>query len=99
MYKTTLSIFFFIAIIVNISFGQGQLPSVYSKYNIGDVNYSPLIRNNAMGGVSYTLISNNNVNFVNPAGVGNIDTLTFIFDFGVNGGVRQYSTSDPAKNI
>lgn len=99
MYKTTFSIFFFIAIIVNISLGQGQLPSVYSKYNIGDVNYSPLIRNNAMGGVSYTLISNNNINFVNPAGIANIDTLTFIFDFGVNGGLRQYSTSDPARNI
>lgn len=98
MYRL-LSIIFFITIFANLSFSQGQLPSAYSKYSIGDVNYSPLIRNNAMGGVSYTLISNNNINFVNPAGIANIDSLTFIFDFGINGGLRQYSISDPTKNI
>ena len=89
--------YFYITIIFvifsTILHAQGKVGSPYSRYSIGEVNYAPLIRNNAMGGLGYTLISNNTVNFVNPAGIANIDTLTFIFDFGLNGGVRQYSTA------
>lgn len=94
-----------IIIIVTITFfsgnvsAQGSVGSPYSRYSIGEVNYSPLIRNNAMGGIGYTIISNNNVNFVNPAGIANIDTLTFIFDFGMNGGVRQYCSSEPKISL
>jgi hypothetical protein len=80
-------------------FSQGQVGSPYTRYSIGDINCQPLIRNNAMGGLSYTLISNNNINFVNPAGIANIDTLTFIFDFGLNGGVRTYSILNPESSI
>ena len=81
--------------LVSVSvFAQGNVGSPYSRYSIGEINYSPLIRNNAMGGLGYTIVSNNNVNFVNPAGIANIDTLTFIFDFGMNGGVRKYQSDD-----
>ena len=74
---------------------QGRVGSPYTRYGIGDINNSTLIRNNSMGGLSYTLPYHDNINFINPAGTGGIDSLTFIFDFGVNGGARMYQIENP----
>jgi hypothetical protein len=97
MYK----LFFSAIIILSVStaiFAQGRVGSPYTRYGIGDINNSTLIRNNAMGGLSYTLPRSNCVNYVNPAGTSSIDTLTFIFDFGINGGLRQYSIENPTSS-
>lgn len=94
MYK----LFFTVLLVFSVTlsaFSQGKIGSPYSRYGLGDVNSSPLIRNNAMGGLSYTLPYKGNVNYINPAGVAGIDTLTFIFDFGLVGGVRAYSINNP----
>lgn len=77
---------------------QGRVGSPYTRYGIGDVTTSTLTRNNSMGGVSYTLPYNNGINYINPAAVADIDTLTFIFDFGLNGGVRMYSIDEPSSS-
>ena len=75
-----------------ICLAQGRVGSPYTRYGLGDVNQNSLIRNNAMGRTSYTLPYNNGINFINPALVSQIDTMTFIFDFGFNGGIRTYKT-------
>jgi hypothetical protein len=94
MYKYFVSTLIIIAI-ATIASAQGRVGSPYTRYGIGDINGNTLIRNNSMGGLSYTLPYNNGINFVNPAGTGKIDSLTFIFDFGLNGGFRSYSISNP----
>lgn len=94
MYKFFISTLIIIAIAITAS-AQGRVGSPYTRYGIGDINGNTLIRNNSMGGLSYTLPYNNSINFVNPAGTGEIDSLTFIFDFGLNGGFRSYSISNP----
>lgn len=76
-------------------FSQGRVGSPYTRYGIGDIYNSTLVRNLSMGGLSYVLPYNNDLNFINPAGTGQIDTLTFICDFGLNGGFRKYSILEP----
>jgi len=95
MYKLFLSLIVFLSVSSAI-IAQGRVGSPYTRYGIGDINNSTIIRNNSMGGLSYTLPYNNNINFINPAGTSGIDTLTFILDFGINGGVRLYSIENPA---
>ncbi|HOZ29290.1 MAG TPA: hypothetical protein PLL66_00065 [Bacteroidales bacterium] len=79
-------------------FAQGRVGSPYTRYGIGDIYNCTSVRNLALGGLSYTLPYNNDLNFINPARTGNIDTLTFIFDFGLNGGLRKYSILEPKSN-
>lgn len=93
MYKT----FVLTLIIISLStfaFSQGRVGSPYTRYGVGDVNQNSLVRNNAMGRTSYTLPNNFGINFINPALISQIDSLTFIFDFGFNGGMRSYSITN-----
>lgn len=93
MYKQL--IFALIIITTSVTaIAQGRVGSPYTRYGIGDIKNNTLVRNNSMGGLSYTLPYNNGINFVNPSCTGQIDTLTFIFDFGLNGGVRSYSAAN-----
>ncbi len=59
--------------------------SPYSRYGYG-LLVNPLPgASEAMGGISYGLRRSQQVNWANPASYSRIDTLTFIFDFGVSG--------------
>lgn len=94
MYK--LLVFTIITFAFNLSvLAQGSVGSPYTRYGIGDMNSGPLIRNSSMGGLSYTLPYKNNINYINPAGIANIDSLTFILDVGISGGTRNYSIATP----
>ncbi|PLX06786.1 MAG: hypothetical protein C0596_13865 [Marinilabiliales bacterium] len=95
MIKKIITLFVAISVAATV-FAQGRVGSPYTRYGIGDITRSTLIRNNSMGGLSYTLPYNNGINHINPACVADIDTMTFIFDFGLNGGARIYSIEDPA---
>ncbi|MBQ2351908.1 MAG: hypothetical protein II394_06815, partial [Bacteroidales bacterium] len=77
------------------SFSQGHVGSPYSRYGIGDVNANAQARNSSMGGVGYATPFMYDVNYKSPAGIGDIDTLTFIFNFGFDAGLRKYSISNP----
>lgn len=79
--------------------GQGQIESPYSGFGIGDILQTPSARIISMGGTNYAVPARTYLNYVNPAGIGEIDSLTFTFDFGLNGGVRSYSTSDSESPI
>ncbi|MDD2385666.1 MAG: hypothetical protein PHP52_02665 [Bacteroidales bacterium] len=94
MYKKLTSALFLLSIGVAV-FAQGRVGSPYTRYGIGDITRSTLTRNNSMGGLSYTLPYANGINYANPAAVGEIDSLTFILDFGINGGARLFQISDP----
>ncbi|MBO7133111.1 MAG: hypothetical protein J6W06_02985 [Bacteroidales bacterium] len=78
-----------------LSFSQGQVGSPYSRYGVGDVNANSQARNSAMGGVGYATPYMDDVNYKSPASIGEIDTLTFIFNFGFDAGLRKYSISNP----
>ncbi|MCK9254277.1 MAG: hypothetical protein GX793_08835 [Bacteroidales bacterium] len=93
-------VFILILIISSIAcLAQGRVGSPYTRYGVGDINQNSLIRNNAMGKTSYTLPYNNGINFINPALTAQIDSMTFIFDFGFNGGFRTYKTNSQNANM
>ncbi len=76
-------------------FSQGKVGSPYSRYGVGDVTGNAQTRITSMGGTGYATPYMNDVNFKNPACIGDIDTMTFIFNFGLEGGLRNYAISDP----
>ena len=82
-------------LITALSFSQGRVGSPYSRYGIGDVNANAQARNSSMGGVGYATPFMYDVNYKSPASIGEIDTLTFIFNFGFDAGFRHYSILNP----
>lgn len=82
-------------LLVATVFPQGKVGSPYSRYGIGDVNMNAQTRNSSMGGVGYATPYMYDVNYKSPASIGEIDTLTFIFNFGFDAGLRHYSISNP----
>jgi hypothetical protein len=59
--------------------------SPYSRYGYGLLSNPVLGASEAMGGISYGLRRSQQVNPGNPASYSELDSLTFIFDFGVSG--------------
>ncbi|MDD4150662.1 MAG: hypothetical protein PHE33_11625, partial [Bacteroidales bacterium] len=96
MYKKLTSVLFLLSIGLAV-FAQGRVGSPYTRYGVGDITRSTITRNNSMGGLSYTLPYSSGINYSNPAAIGEIDSLTFIFDFGLNGGARVFQVSDPEE--
>lgn len=77
------------------AYAQGTVGSPYSRYGVGDVNTSTQARVSSMGGVGYATPYMNDVNYKSPASLGDIDTLTFIFNFGLDAGLRRYGINNP----
>lgn len=67
------------------SFSQSVTNSPYTRFGIGDIDRSGFNNNRAMGGLSTGLRKANQINFMNPAAISAQDTMSFIFDLGVNG--------------
>ena len=94
MFKRLVLVIFALSIAA-FSYSQGKVGSPYSRYGIGDVTANSQARNSAMGGVGYATPYMYDVNYKSPASIGEIDTLTFIFNFGFDAGLRNYSISNP----
>lgn len=67
---------------------NGNTP--YSRYGYGRMAETSFVRNRGMGGIGYGLRSNLQTNPMNPASYTAIDSLTFLFDFGMNGQLAHY---------
>ncbi len=80
-------------------FAQNNNPSnngntAYSRYGYGSMAETSFVRNRGMGGVGIGLRSNQQTNTMNPASYTAIDSLTFLFDVGVNFGLTRYTEDD-----
>ncbi len=58
--------------------------SSYSRFGMGMLKDQTNSYNRAMGGVAQALRSGNRVNYLNPASYSAVDSLTFLFDVGMN---------------
>jgi len=63
--------------------------SPYSRYGLGDLHHYGYGRTAAMGGASIGSRHSVQINSANPASYNSNDSLSFIFDFGIDG---KYST-------
>ncbi len=65
--------------------------SPYGRYGYGLLSNPAVGASEAMGGISYGLRRSQHVNPGNPASYSELDSLTFIFDFGVSGHMARMS--------
>lgn len=76
--------------------------SPYSRFGLGDLQTRSLGRTFAMGGASLGSRNSLQINMANPASYTAVDSLTFLFEFGVNGKLSSFRddfTSMTANNI
>ncbi len=63
---------------------QNSTVSPYSRFGYGILNDNATSAQSAMGGVGYAMSSGRQINVMNPASYARIDSLTFLFDMGMN---------------
>ncbi|MEA4905528.1 MAG: hypothetical protein VB090_11905 [Petrimonas sp.] len=73
--------------------------SPYGRYGYGLLSNQSFGASEAMGGISYGLRRSQQVNPGNPASYSKLDSLTFIFDFGVSGHYATYSDGLNKQNF
>jgi hypothetical protein len=81
--------------------GQKLIDSPYSRFNLGSLQPEGSFRSLGMGGVGTAMRDNSTIYYTNPASYCSLDTISFVFDFGVdygrnfiaNGG-SKYSSAD-----
>ncbi len=56
----------------------------YSLFGVGDIDKSGTAFNKGMGGIGVGVRDNRFINYTNPASITERDTLSFMFDFGLN---------------
>ncbi len=67
-----------------ISANAQDVRSPYSRFGYGLLNDNATSAQSAMGGVGYAMNSGRQINVMNPASYANCDSLTFLFDMGVD---------------
>ena len=81
--------FFYIIFSLLITFSitteaQKLVNSPYSRFNLGRLEPNGSFRSSGMGGIGMALRDNNSIQFNNPSSYSSFDTLSFIFDFGID---------------
>ncbi|WP_297088715.1 hypothetical protein [uncultured Draconibacterium sp.] len=72
--------------------------SPYSRYGIGDLQPYSFGRSTAMGGATLGSRYNLQINPANPASYTALDSLNFIFEFGLEGKFSNYKTETNSMN-
>lgn len=65
----------------------------YSVFGIGELTPDGLSRNMALGRTGFAQASNRYLNNMNPASYSQIDSVSFLFDFGLSGDLVKYKAS------
>ncbi len=87
----------FLFFLVTAGYGQTTYNSPFSMKGIGDLSNPVLIRNSGMGGISIAMRNPSYIDFNNPASISARDSLSFVFDFGVNGKTSKLTGSHTSK--
>lgn len=83
--KITIKPILLLAIVALSAIGSSaQINSPYSRFGLGLLQDNATAAQKQMGGVGYAMGSGRHINVMNPASYANADTLTFLFDMGVD---------------
>lgn len=79
-------LYIFVILLVATAFGTSAQDNLspYSRYGYGNLRDNATSAQRAMGGVGYAMQSGRQINVMNPASYAAIDSLTFLFDMGIN---------------
>lgn len=73
--------------------------SPFSRFGLGDLNHYGYGRTSAMGGASIGSRHSIQINSANPASYNANDSLSFVFDFGVDGTLSNYKSSTEKMKV
>lgn len=88
-----------LAVIAFPVLAQVNTNSPYSRFGLGQLSLPGFGQNQAMGSSGIALRSNKQINYINPAAYTAIDTLSFLFDFGLNGSYTSYQTTELESSL
>jgi hypothetical protein len=92
MQHKSISAFFILLFLISLSVsGQKQINSPYARFNIGTLEPAASFKSLGMGGIGIGMKSGSSVFFANPASYSSIDTMSFIFDIGLDYGIIKLS--------
>jgi hypothetical protein len=74
-----------LGIIPSIALAQNNTNSPYTRYGYGNLADKSFISQRGMGGIGYGLRNPQMINSMNPASFSAVDSMTFMFDFGITG--------------
>jgi hypothetical protein len=86
-------VFFLLFALAGPVLAQTNADSPYSRFGLGLMNQPGFARNRALGGIGIGLRDNRYINYLNPASCTAIDTMSFLFDFGIMGHYTYTETS------
>jgi hypothetical protein len=72
---------------------QVNTSSPYSRFGLGELTQPGFAQNISLGGAGIGLRSGTQINYLNPASYSEMDTMSFLFDFGIFGQQTKYSTN------
>lgn len=72
--------------------------SPYSRFGLGDLQSYAFGRTQAMGGAALASRNGQQINLANPASYTAVDSLGFMFEFGVHGKYTNYSTQSTSMD-
>lgn len=85
MFKNKIFLPAFIFLLMSqISFGQNNTNSPYTRFGFGDISDTNPGELRAMGGLAFGSRTNTSINTANPASYSAVDSMTFMFDVGVS---------------
>jgi hypothetical protein len=100
-HKLIIAIFLSLFSFTFTSNGQKLINSPYSRFNIGTLDPAGSFRSLGMGGIGTAMRDNSSIYYTNPASYSSLDTISFVFDFGVDysknilsNGKSKYSSND-----
>jgi hypothetical protein len=87
-----IALFFF----AHTATGQKLIDSPFSRFNLGTLQPEGSFRSLGMGSVGIAMRDNNSIYYTNPSSYSSLDTISFVFDFGLDYG-RNYLSNGTSK--
>jgi long-subunit fatty acid transport protein len=88
-----------VTITTTIALSQSVTNSPYTRFGIGEIDRNGFNDSKAMGGISTGLRVRNKINYMNPAAISAQDTMSFIFDIGLNGSIKHLKTNTSSADF
>lgn len=83
----------FVLFILKSGLSQNRINSPYSRFGVGEIQLYQNSRIAALGGTAFAYKNQYSVNFLNPASYTGFDTLSFIFEGGLQSNFSKLETS------
>ncbi len=80
-------------------FSQTNTYSPYSRFGLGELVIPGFAQSIGLGASGIALRNSTHINYLNPASYSGLDTLSFVFDFGIMGGLTNYSNGTMDKQL